>query len=227
MNVVSTKPIDGSISCRSITPDHIFGLIFLFDYALMQTIMTHESYDSAEELALGQRLVTAARDRAMQLRQRERRGSFQSYGLQAPDGTRISLAVFPVNLDIQDFYVPPLQGNALAKDVYDLPAYDGAKYYRSMHQAHDISGMQPEDGPRLAFVAETHPSPDSQAKPTYAVSSAGEVERPVEAAHYEGFVDPDGNFVGLYKLGEEQTLEPVDDVEGERLLWQMTNGELV
>jgi hypothetical protein len=200
--------------------------MFLLDYALMQSIMPHESYGSPEEeLAWGQRLATVVRDQASLLRQREAKGSLARYGLTAPDGTEIGLATFPVNLDTQDSYIPPL-GRVMAKDAYDLPGSDGAKYYQSMHQAHGVPGTQPEERPRLAFVVETKPD-DQAASPTYAVSSAGEIERPAEAAHYEGFVDPDGNFVGLYKLGEEQKLEPVDDAEGQHLLSQIATSELV
>jgi hypothetical protein len=174
----------------------------------------------AEQLSWQGELSWAVNDQADKLARSGLKSSVawkSGYGLLAPDSTRIKIAALPT----PDRPEPYVAGRTTILDLGDagsFPLLDMTKITGSGDAWRVVSAYR-EDAP-LAFTIDTRPL--FAASSINAVSLSGEVEPSgVVGAHYQAFYEPDG--LRVYKVGKDQQLQPVDEIEGGHLLWQVTN----
>ena len=146
------------------------------------------------------------------------------FSLVAPNGAQIRLNALPT-LDHPRLYMP---GRSVLLDLGDedksVPLMPGIKY--NSENGSYFSKYR-KDFP-LEFTIDTRASLSLFSREfegyLYAVATSGEVTGPRldgTDVHYEAFAEYSGTYV--YKLGEDKQLLPVDEIEGGRLLWLMSN----
>lgn len=193
----------------------------------------------AEQLSWERRLYDAVNERVEFLRiwhANDKNGG-PRYGLEASDGTQVGLAMFPTTANQQSYYLPDSwlldygngkyvdasRGALRGSEKMHIDSPGGVSYYFSDHQA-TIPGVYRNEMPRLAFVVETHAT-----QPVNVASPHGGIEQVTpDDARYEMFVTADGALLeDIYRLGEHEKLDPIDQAEGERLLWLVGNSKPV
>lgn len=189
-------------------PSGEIGLAFFAVSIIIPRIMKHESFTSeTEQLSWEQRLRDAARQQSQSLDIRYATARMQpSYGLRAPDGVWIGITTSESRTSRY-----PIFSFSDGKPVVMFPGE---------HRSSDGTISRIDGRPRATFLIDTHVT-----QPAIAVSSQGEAERIEPASiHYEAFDETDGFHV--YKI-EKDELKLVDPAEGEYLLWQVSNSELL
>jgi hypothetical protein len=177
--------------------------------------MSETSNADAEQLSWEQQLSSAVdRQVDMLVRSGVKPGKSRelSFGLVAPNGTRIRLTALPT-LDHPRIYVPERTTLLDLGDEGVIPLVQGTKSMGRIYYS-----KYRDDFP-LGFMIDTR----AWNHANYSVSPSGEVSDSAidHDAHYEAFAETYGTHV--YKLGEDQRLHPVDPIEGERLLWLISN----